>query len=370
MKRLLAVLLVLLGSFGMTAPAQAQSKAAARWHGSHSLLMLRGDVATAAGVVTPGSGGGGVGLAGTNVWTGSNTFTDSLFFIVDNGDATKKMQFELSGITTGNTWGGIVPSGTAAAPLTTISGQILIFGSWNVNGAGDLVGLNTGKLGFISAGGTGFAAVGDAYFMRDGAAASLQMGVDLNGAAINQSLSACDGITGTDISGCGLTLSSGLGTGAAVSNPFAIARQVTKATGTTAQTSAPAVIVCPTKILSNTSATLTNVASITTTSTTGGSVTYDYTVIANNGTLQDVDGGMVKVSWNNNAGTVAAAMTAVVLQSDSDASGTLAATPTATVATNVVSINLTPTWVTIVPTSVIAIATFTVATVGDTVTCK
>jgi hypothetical protein len=155
-----------------------------------------------------------------------------------------------------------------------------------------------------------------------------------------------------------------------VSQPITINRQVTKATGTTAQTYAPAVIQCPTKILSNTSATTTTVATITTTSTTGGSVTMDYTVIANNGTLQDVDGGIVKVAWGNNAGTVTSTMAAVAVQADADASGTLAATPTRTDATNVVSIKLTPTWVTIVPTSVISVLSFTVHTVGDTVACQ
>lgn len=209
----------------------------------------------------------------------------------------------------------------------------------------------------------------DAFFKRE-AAAIIQMGTDVNGAAITQTLKAADGITGTDIIGSGLTLASGLGTGAAVSQPATINRQVTKASGTTAQTYAPAVIACPTKILSNTSATTTTIATITTTSTTGGSVTYDYTVIANNGTLQDIDGGLVKVAWGNNAGTVTSTMTAVAVQADADASGTLAATPTRTDATNVVSIKLTPTWTVIVPTTVIAIATFTVATIGDTVTCQ
>jgi hypothetical protein len=49
------------------------------------------------------STGGGVGVAGTNVWTGSNTFTDSLFAVADDGDATKKIAFQASGITTGTT---------------------------------------------------------------------------------------------------------------------------------------------------------------------------------------------------------------------------------------------------------------------------
>lgn len=224
-----------------------------------------------------------------------------------------------------------------------------------------------GTYGWAS--GTDVTAAKDAFFGRK-AAASIQMGADVNGAAITQTFGAAAGITGTDVIGSGLTLQSGLGTGAGVSQPLTLNRQVTKATGTTAQTYAPAVIVCTTKLLSTTSAVTTVVADITTTSTTGGSVTWDYTVIANNGTLQDVDGGVLKVSWGNNAGTVTSTATAVILQSDADASGTLAATPTRTDATNVVSLKLTPTWVTIVPTTVTAISTFTVASVGDTVSCK
>jgi hypothetical protein len=175
---------------------------------------------------------------------------------------------------------------------------------------------------------------------------------------------------GTNIVGAALGLSPGMGTGNAASLPLTLFRQIEKATGTGVQTAAPAVVVCKSKILSNTSATAQTIATITTTTTTAGAVTVDYTVVANNGTLQDTDSGMVKVAWNNNAGTVAAAMTAVVLQADSDASGTLAATPTATVATNVVSIKVTPTWVTIVPTTVTSFATFTVASSGDTVVCQ
>jgi len=242
---------------------------------------------------------------------------------------------------------------------------------WSFNAGGSVAELQLGNTTTFSWSSTDppTAADGDTFISRD-AAATIQLGNDVNGAAVNQTLKAHDGITGTDIKGASLTLAPGLGTGAAVSNPLTLNRVVTKATGTTAQTYSPAVVVCPTKILSNTSATAQTIATITTTSTTGGNVTMDYTTVANNGTLQDTDSGMVKVSWNNNAGTVAATMSAVALQSDQDASGTLATTPTATVATNVVSIKFTPTWVTIVPTTVTGWALFHLATSGDTVVCQ
>ena len=250
-------------------------------------------------------------------------------------------------------------NGTGIAAFTTVVGGI--------NHIGMMLPVS-GEVGWHSNPDPG-AVVPDLILFRD-AAAVLQLGLDVNGAAINQTLKAHDGITGTDIKGASLTLSPGLGTGAAVSNPLTLNRVVTKATGTTAQTYSPSFVACPTKILSNTSATTQTVATITTTSTTGGSVTMDYSVVANNGTLQNVDGGMVKVAWGNNAGTVTSTMTAVALQADADASGTLAATPTRTDATNVISIKLTPTWVTIVPTTVTAWITFTLHTSGDTVACQ
>ena len=222
----------------------------------------------------------------------------------------------------------------------------------------------TGWLGFAPTIGSAT----DAFFTRE-AAATIQLDVDVNGAAIDQTIKGPDGITGTDKTGGSLTLGPGRGTGAAVGGSTILNRNLVGATGTTAQTQAPAYIACPTKILSNTSATAQTMATITTTSTTGGSVKMFFTVVANNGTLQDTDAGEIVIGWNNNAGTVAVAASAVYGQMDSDASGTLATTPTVTAATNVVSIKFTPTWVTIVPTTVTGFATFEVNGV-NTVACQ
>lgn len=196
------------------------------------------------------------------------------------------------------------------------------------------------------------------------------MGADLNGAAINQTFGACNGITGTDILGCGLTLQSGLGTGGAVSNPLTLNRQIAKATGTTAQTTAPAFLTCISKILSNTSATVQTVALITTTTTSAGAVDWHYTVVASNGTVLDSDTGKMGVAWNNNAGTVAVNAGTAYATASSPGSGTLASTPTVTVATNVVSFKLSPTWTTIVPTTVTQFSTFQYNGATDTVTCQ
>jgi hypothetical protein len=209
----------------------------------------------------------------------------------------------------------------------------------------------------------------DLLFSRT-AAGTLQMGADVNGAPVAQLLKAHNGITGSNIAGASLTLEGGIGTGTGVGGSVLLNRDIVKATGTTAQTYAPAFVVCPTKTLSNTTATAQAVATITTTSVSGGGLTFFYTVTASNGTLVDADTGSVNVSWNNAAGTVAATMGTINNSVQSNGSGTTAATPTVTVATNVVSIKVTPAFGTIVPTTVTGYYSFLLATVGDTVACQ
>jgi hypothetical protein len=77
----------------------------------------------------PSSSGSGASTGGTNVWTGSNTFTDSLFFLTDDGDATKKAQFQLSGITTATTRTFTVPD---------VNGTIFTGGGTNLQTTGTL----------------------------------------------------------------------------------------------------------------------------------------------------------------------------------------------------------------------------------------
>lgn len=359
------------------------------------------DVNPVGGVSIVG-GGGGVSTSGTNVWTGSNTFTDSLFFLADDGDATKKLQFQLSGITTGNTLTPFSFSGTTAAPITTVTGvlslptgtialtsisfaggtagsgiygratstDISANGLWAAEFGVAAIGLglpSNSQMGFSST--TTAGAANDVFFKR-AAAASMQLGLDVNGAPVDQTFKAHNGITGTDIAGAALIHEAGIGTGAAVSHPYTINRQIVKASGTTVQTYAPAFITCISKTMSTSSATAQAVATITTTSTTAGAVEWFYTTTASNGTLLDSDTGEILVAWNNNAGTVAATAGTAIGGVSSAASGTLASTPTATVATNVVSLKLTPTWAVIVPTVVTTYSTFLVASSADTVVCQ
>ena len=76
----------------------------------------------------------------------------------------------------------------------------------------------------------------DVILRRGGAAATLQLGTDLNGAAISQTLQVCNGITGTDKTGGNLTLASGKGTGAGAVSQVLIGTPTVLGSGTTAQT--------------------------------------------------------------------------------------------------------------------------------------
>lgn len=68
------------------------------------------------------------------------------------------------------------------------------------------------------------------------AAATLQLGVDVNGAAITQTVKAADGITGTDIAGSPFIGAGGRGTGAGQPGDYTLQTATQLATGTTAQT--------------------------------------------------------------------------------------------------------------------------------------
>lgn len=74
----------------------------------------------------------------------------------------------------------------------------------------------------------------DALIVR-AAAATLQFGSDVNGAAVNQQLQAANGITGTDKTGGNFTLASGKGTGAGAVSQVLIQTPTALGSGTTAQ---------------------------------------------------------------------------------------------------------------------------------------
>lgn len=177
------------------------------------------------------------------------------------------------------------------------------------------------------------------------------------------------GGSGSNIAAGAGTIRGGAATGNALPGTVTVQRGLVGASGSTAQSYGPAFVVCGTKTLSNTSATAQTVGAITTTSSSAGGVSWFFTVTASNGTAVDAETGDINVSWNNNAGTVAATASAALGAVQSNGSGTLAATPTVTVATNVVSLKYTPTWTVIVPTVVTGYATFIVNGV-DAVVCQ
>lgn len=80
-----------------------------------------------------------------------------------------------------------------------------------------------------------FGAADDVVIGRE-AAATIQLGADVNGAAVDQLLKAHDGITGTDIAGADLTLAGGRGTGTGYPGAVNIQNGGILGTGTTAQT--------------------------------------------------------------------------------------------------------------------------------------
>lgn len=70
-------------------------------------------------------GGSGSILNVTQTWTGVQTFRDSAFYITDNTDTTKRIAFEVSGITTGTTRTLTVPNATGTIALESYVDDIV-----------------------------------------------------------------------------------------------------------------------------------------------------------------------------------------------------------------------------------------------------
>lgn len=75
----------------------------------------------------------------------------------------------------------------------------------------------------------------DTFLYRGGAAATVQMGANANGAPVTQTFKAHNGITGTDVAGATLNLTSGIGTGAGTISAVTIGTPTVGSTGTTPQ---------------------------------------------------------------------------------------------------------------------------------------
>jgi len=139
--------------------------------------------------------------------------------------------------------------------------------------------------------------------LKSPSAGTLQVGLDVNGAAVNQTFKAHDGITGSNLAGAALTLSTGRGTGNATPADRIDQTAVPTASGETAQTLGDRVRVIG-KYTDLTEATATAFARVAVASSTvaGGDVVV--TVEANDAT--DFQARTLTVPWSasNKAGTL------------------------------------------------------------------
>ncbi len=136
----------------------------------------------------------------------------------------------------------------------------------------------------------------DTILTRGGAAATIQMGADVNGAAVNQTLQAANGITGTDKTGGNLTVASGKGTGAGAVSSLIFSTPTVLGSGTTAQSLAARLT------LTSTTATWADALDFVFNATTGtkiGTATtqklafYNATPIVQGASVADATGGAI-----------------------------------------------------------------------------
>lgn len=224
-----------------------------------------------AGVIAFGDDGATNGAGGYFSFTGLNyapssadpgVFTGKAALIADNAavaanifeardNGTAVVTIADGGATT-FTQPVTVSAGTSASPSIkdSVSGGGIWFFSgypqlnsqastWLFGGQtlpGSVYGLGIRGSGFVgfTGGDTGSGSAVDTALMRE-AAAVMQIGQDVNGAAVAQTLKAHDGITGTDIAGANFTLAGGRGTGIGASGNLILQTSPALATGTSAQ---------------------------------------------------------------------------------------------------------------------------------------
>jgi hypothetical protein len=190
----------------------------------------------------------------------------------------------------------------------------------------------------------GSLAVPDLLFGRE-AAATFELGTDVNGAAVAQTIKAHDGITGTDVAGANLTSAGGRGTGAGQPGDRIISTGTQLATGTTAQTLVTRFHVeGGTRTL--TDATATTVFTVTTGNDLSCGGTLFFTVEAADAANQQTTSGEAHfAAADNAAGAGGEACTAAVTGTNVSAatSGTLTVTADATTGTDLCNIRLTAT---------------------------
>lgn len=201
-----------------------------------------------------------VGTIATGVWSGTAIAvakggTGSAFFTVAGPSTTRTYTFPDAAATIARTdaaqtftgdqtfSGNIVSNGSAISNaftggsgrwgIGTSSNQYAMF----LNYAGNVVSLGqTQKFGWENNGSAGGGTL-DTILLR-AAAATIQAGADVNGAAIAQTIQAANAITGTNVAGASLTARPGVGTGTGTISSFIVQSPTLGTTGTTAQTQA------------------------------------------------------------------------------------------------------------------------------------
>lgn len=184
---------------------------------------------------------------------------------------------------------------------------------------------------------TSIGAAADTYLHRE-AAATLQMGVDVNGAAVAQLLKAHDGITGTDIAGANFTLAGGRGTGSGAGGNRIDQTSRELATGTTAQTLQDrTLIVAKAKALTESAAT--SVVLINVASGAFGGGEMEYTVQASDATDHQARSGRIQWSVVNKAGTETCTVSGASEAADSSTVAASAGTLTYAITTDTSAAN-------------------------------
>lgn len=382
--------LLLLAAFSLPSLAQAQEavpKSVLAWHARNvRMLPMLYQVVPGSPFAGGGSGGGSSGPCALNAAQTPDTYfcgTDTLgnsFIFAEAADgafdfahaqATDPTVFIHSHNQNTTQWVSLSHNGTNAN-FGTGTGSILVSSAGTlmaaVNGSTGEVNLrSTAKLGFSSTT-SPQTDVADAFFTRE-AAATVQMGVDVNGAAVAQTLKAHDGITGSNIVGANLTLASGRGTGNAAASSVHLQVPAMLATGTTAQVLADRWVACESKTLSNTTATLTNIASVALASNSGGAARISVSVRCDDGTNFDSDMVTSYVAFVNKATVVTIGTPVTTVTAAANNSGSCTVAPTFTAGTNSVDINVTPVIAVITPTTVTAAVNIENFGIGA-VTCK
>jgi hypothetical protein len=283
------------------------------------------------------------------------------------------------------TTGGLQTPGAGSAStvhgLSAAAGGTLAIAIGDSSSSGAAGGVALGNSSLIAAGHTGSVALG--YASTTSAAQQLVSGSSTANLAYINHVYIGSGVTdttaqsvtyhatggsGSNNAGGNLTMAMGAGTGTAAGSQVSLSRSLMTTTGSTAQTQVPGFTVCETKTLSNTSATATTLAQIGAASNSGGGATVFLSVTATDGTNFDTETQSTNLSFVNKAGVFTISTPTTTASSAASNSGSTTIGFTATGASSLISLKVTPVFGTIVPTTVTGYITIINQSTGA-VTC-